>query len=236
VKIIFYGLIILFFSQSAYSHDYIIRGRTDLPYIALTFDDGPRPETTRKILSILKKHRVPATFFVIGKQVKKYPDLLTEEVSGGHEIGNHTYSHSILTNLTAEKIKQEILLTEQIVLKISGKRTKYFRPPAGHFNYLVSNCANRLGYKTILCTNNAGDYFNAATKWRPSEKYIKSKILGNIRGGAIILMHDGTQMTVDMLENIITNLQKRGYKFVTVSELIEYKSLAGKLPDKPLKL
>jgi peptidoglycan/xylan/chitin deacetylase (PgdA/CDA1 family) len=196
----------------------ISHGRRDKPWIALTFDDGPHPTETPRILKILKKYDVPATFFVVGKMVKKYPDLILDEIAAGHEIGSHTYHHIPINHLSSKEITLELEQTASIIKNVTGEKVRLFRPPAGYLNQTAVNLLDRLGYTTVLWTNNAGDYVDAQNG-KPKISYIEGKVLSGIRSGGIILMHDGLPKAINLLPTIIERLKGKGFKFVTVSRL-----------------
>ena len=185
--------------------------------IALTFDDGPHPIQTSKILDLLNKHEIKATFFVIGKNVDNYTEQLKMVVENGHELGNHTDSHIILENEDENKIRKELDECERKVLNATGYEMKILRPPCGKYDQNVLSVADEKNYKTILWNIDTNDWaHNSANK-------IVQNVIKNVRGGDIILFHDyvsGANSTIDSLQIIIPELKKRGFEFVTVSELI----------------
>ncbi|MGN1095796.1 MAG: polysaccharide deacetylase family protein [Eubacteriales bacterium] len=185
--------------------------------IALTFDDGPHPYKTRKILDILDKYGVKATFFIIGVNAEKYPQIVLEEVSRGHEVGNHSYSHTRLSKCTPEEVKNEIDKTDRIILNAAGVKPRLFRPPEGAYSPEIVKTAAELEKTTIIWTVDTLDWAKASC-----EDIVKN-IKTNIRYGSIILFHDFTgdgTHTADALEKIIPYLKNEGYEFVTVSELL----------------
>ncbi len=194
--------------------------------LALTFDDGPDPEDTPKILDMLASFQVKATFFVIGSKASQHPDLLKREMEEGHEIANHTYTHHFFDRRSsAEKIDNEITKTQQVIRDITGKGPKLFRPPGGMFNDAVLRHARKQGLQTIMWS-----WHQDTKDWsRPGVQFIVKKVLNNVRNGDIILLHDyvsGKSQTIQALEVILPALRKQGYEFVTVSELL---SSAGHL-------
>ena len=188
--------------------------------VALTFDDGPHPVFTPAIIKILEKYRVKATFFMVGKQMEKYPGIVKEALGAGCEIGNHTYSHprDIEADTDAQIIR-ELDKCEQIIEKMTGKRAHLFRPPRGMIDGSVLTIANEEGYKTILWTVCA-DHHDA-----PKPEDMARRVMRRARPGAIILVHDGmTGMRwrdVPATEEIIRQLQAKGYSFVTISDLLK---------------
>ena len=189
--------------------------------IAITFDDGPHPKETIKILEILHKYDAKATFFVVGKHVKWYTDAVVKASKDGHEIGNHTYTHPDISNLSQEQIKQEIKLCEDIIVEKTGQNPKLFRPPFGNYDSKSLNkLSEELGYTVVLWSGvDVKDWKN------PPADQIADKIINNVKSGDIVLLHDyGTNSTVEALDKILSSLTEKGYKFVTVSELLEDKN------------
>jgi len=185
--------------------------------IALTFDDGPSSKYTAKILDILKKHNVKATFFVIGENAVRYPELVIREIEEGHEIGNHTYSHRKITALNDSAIQDEISYTEEIIYEIYDYRPSIFRPPEGQITDRVVCAAKKLDYSIIMWNIDTRDWAHTPVN------DIVNNVLVNIKSGDIILFHDFVSKmspTPEALEKIIPVLIERGYNFVTVSELI----------------
>ncbi|NEW07727.1 polysaccharide deacetylase family protein [Paenibacillus sp. SYP-B3998] len=193
---------------------------TDEKVIALTFDDGPHPVYTAQILDLLKQYEAKATFFVVGNKVKMNPDLLKREVNEGHELANHTYSHAYLSR--KNNLKKEINKAEEIIYETTGRRCQLFRPPGGFYNENLVAMVKQEGYKMIMWT------WQLDTKdWNtPGVDKIVNRVLKNSRNGNIVLFHDyveGPTQTIDALKLILPELKNRGFKFVTVSELLNYK-------------
>lgn len=186
--------------------------------IALTFDDGPHPRYTERILNVLEKYDVRATFFVIGVNVQNYPEPLKKIYAAGHEVGNHTFHHDNNNDLDADNARHEMSKCEQIIFETVGVKPTLFRPPRGKCNQDVINAAQELGYSVVLWSIDTLDWKGT------SSKCIASTVNNNVQGGDIVLMHDYTSMnntTCDALEIIIPKLLSEGYQFVTVSELIK---------------
>lgn len=184
--------------------------------IALTFDDGPEMIWTEAILSILEKFNVLATFFLIGEKIDMFPKIVKKINDAEHEIGNHGYSHRSLRFCSYKKIEIEILKTEESLKKFAIQ-TKLFRPAYQRWNPILWKMLSRSGRKMILSDVVPKD-FRAKT----SEEIVQ-KTLQKTKNGSIIILHDGggnRKNTVQALEKIIPQLQKRGFHFVTVSELI----------------
>ncbi|QGM31962.1 polysaccharide deacetylase family protein [Bacillus sp. N3536] len=180
-------------------------------YIALTFDDGPNKSSTSAILDILNKHKIKATFFVLGNRVEKYPDIIKREYEEGHEIGIHTWSHPILTKLSIKEIEKEILSTSNELIKITGEAPSLVRPPYGAYNQDVKAAVNN---PLVLWSVDTLDW---KTK-NPAS--ILQMVKKSTCDGSIILMHDIYETTAASLEGVINYLTKQGYEFVTVSELL----------------
>lgn len=197
---------------------FIKNGSREEKLIALTFDDGPHPKETNEILDVLKKYDVKATFFVVGKHCNWYSKPLIRASKEGHEIGNHTFNHPDISNLSTDDIKKEIKLCEDTIVKLTGVKPTLFRPPFGSYNQgELGQIAKDCGYKIVLWTTvDAKDWKN------PPPSQTSNIIISKVRNGDIILLHDyGTENTVKALDIIIPTMMKNGYKFVTVSELIK---------------
>lgn len=184
--------------------------------IVLTFDDGPHPFYTQKLISLLKRHKVPATFFVVGSQVEKYPNLLKEIALNNFELGGHTYSHRDMTTLSKQEIIDELEKT-RLLIKAHTQRDVYiYRPPGGRFNETTKKVASQLGYEMILWDILPRDHENLTSR------EIYNRVTKNIKQGGIVLLHSGKDATIEALEEIIPELKSRGYSFVTVSQYMAY--------------
>lgn len=190
--------------------------------VALTFDDGPHPVYTGQILDILKIHNASATFFVIGKNAEEYPELIKREVAEGHEIGNHTYSHPNMKNISVDEALDEIKKTQDIIFEIAGESPVIFRSPGGIFSEELVGAVMGINCKSILWS-----WKQDTRDWsKPGVKSIVDTVINNINDGDIILFHDYNSAgspTPAALEIIIPKLKEMGYSFVTVSELIAAK-------------
>jgi len=195
----------------------LIRGNPDIKAVALTFDDGPHPDYTPKLLAILKNYDVKATFFVIGKMAEKYPDLIKAEYADGHVIANHTYHHVNLTKIPEDEIRAEWQACNDVVKSIIGIDMKFCRPPGGDYDVDVITAAMDTGLITVLWTDDPGDYAS------PGDKVIEERTLKYISNGAIILLHDGVQQTIDVLPQIIEYIKSQGFQFQTVEEMAKDK-------------
>ncbi|MEH1940878.1 MAG: polysaccharide deacetylase family protein [Nostoc sp.] len=195
--------------------------------IALTFDDGPWPESTAEVLDILRKNQIKATFFVIGQNVKNYPALLKQEVAEGHVIGNHTWHHWYQF-LNPQAAAYEIDHTEDIIYQTTGLKTNLFRPPGGIMHNGVVDYARNSKYSIILWSSDSIDYS------RPPVPKLIGNVFREAKPGGIVLMHDGggnRSKTVQALPEIIANFRNQGYRFVTIPELLEMEDKNQRLTE-----
>lgn len=201
--------------------DMIWEVQTSRKVIALTFDDGPDPLETKQILDILKQYDAKCTFFAIGKRIAAYPDIAKQVIAEGHELANHTYNHVYFKKpISQRKLREELVLTENEIMKISGKRSALFRPPGGMYDETLINVSNHMGLKPVLWS-----WHQDTRDWkRPGVYNISNKVIRNAHSGDIVLFHDhvhGRSQTREALKIILPELQKQGYQFITVSELIQ---------------
>ena len=187
--------------------------------VALTFDDGPAPNTTPQILEILKEKNVKGTFFLIGQNLKKFPQIGQQIVADGHTLGNHTWHHwrNLMMEFTAA---HEIEDTAALMYEVTGVKTSLFRPPNGFLHNGLSDYALKRKDAVVLWSVDSGD-------WRGSRVTVEAlvnRVVEGVKPGGIVLMHDGggdRSRTVQALPKIIEELTQRGYEFVSVSELIQ---------------
>jgi len=193
---------------------------TEDKIIALTFDDGPHPKYTAAILDLLAKYDAKATFFIIGKNAEKYPEVVLRSYSEGHELANHTFSHPF--KVSVAELQKELRQTKEIIYSITGFSPALFRPVGGNYNDSMINAAVRDGYKVVMWS-----WHQDTQDWKqPGVKKITQKVLKGSKPGDVILFHDGggdRSQTIKALEEILPVLKKQGYTFVTISELIESK-------------
>ncbi|MEI1373551.1 polysaccharide deacetylase family protein [Nostoc sp. UHCC 0926] len=185
--------------------------------IALTFDDGPWPESTAQVLDILKKNQIKGTFFLIGQNVKNYPGLVKREIAEGHVIGNHTWHHWYQF-LNPQAAAYEIDHTADLIYQVTGIKTNLFRPPGGIMHNGVAAYARNSKYAIIRWSSDSVDYS------RPAVPKLINNVFRKAKPGGIVLMHDGggnRSKTVQALPEIIANFRKQGYSFVTIPELLE---------------
>ena len=188
--------------------------------IALTFDDGPHPRQSRQIMDVLDRYQIKATFFVIGVNAKNYPGIVREELERGHEIGNHTNTHSHASRLDSKAMKDQILACEQEIFLQTEEKVKLFRPPEGAMNEDMKALIKELGYTNVLWSLDTRDWAHT-----PPEQ-ICNYVVTNAKNDDIVLMHDYigyNSPTVDALELMIPQLLERGFTFVTIGELLKQK-------------
>jgi len=202
-----------------YSKTVLRRGDYDGLYVALTFDDGPNPEYTPRILSILKKYGVKATFFVVGKNALLHSDIIMNIQTEGHALGTHSYSHIHAWLMFPFVFLKDLAKSCLILRKLTGKQSLLYRPPWGTFNILIPFAAKKLGLTLVYWSVSARDW-----KSDVSAERIVNTILTKTKPGAIIVLHDNgdnhssVEKTVQALPNIIKSLMSRGYQFVTLDE------------------
>ncbi len=198
--------------------------------VVLTFDDGPFENSTAKIIKILNKYDVKATFFLVGSLIEKNPELTKLLIDSGHELANHSYSHASLKKLPNEKIKEEITSAQNILAKF-GVRSEWFRPPYLSLNDYVIECANQLGLKPISWSLCSDDF-----KGLSPDELVKH-IEKNLHNGAIILLHEHgyRQNTIKALPKIIEMIQTKGYKIITLSQWHELTKARTNEEDPSLK-
>lgn len=188
---------------------------TDEPYIALTFDDGPNPETTPKLLKMLADRNIKATFFMLGNRAAAAPDVVKSVAAGGHEIGNHSWDHPQLTKLPLAAVDKEINDTSKVIQNITGKAPVYLRPPYGAMKPdLQRYIHDKYGMTFVYWSVDPLDW-----KIRDPQA-IHDQIMRQVRPGAVILAHDIHATTVAAMPRVLDALIAKGYKFVTVSDLI----------------
>ena len=187
----------------------------DGPFIAMTFDDGPSEKLTPELLNILAQHHIHATFFVIGKNVVEHPEILLRAVREGHEIGNHSWSHPAFGKMRDESVRAELQKTDEAIRTAIGVRPVLMRPPYGSITARQKKWINsEFGYRIILWDVDPLDWK------RPGSAVVTSRIVRETRPGSIILSHDIHPGTIKAMPGTFDQLQAKGFKFVTVSELI----------------
>lgn len=199
----------------------ITHGPRDTPLVALTFDDGPTDPPTTQVLNTLAHYGVKATFFLVGSNVEAYPETARRIAREGHSIGNHSYRHYRLDALT-DFYYRDVARAQQVLRAIIGVEPRLYRSPYGLHTPWQLAAVRRLGLQTVVWDVNAYDWVRTT-----SEVIIARRVMAHVRPGSIILLHDGDHNrhsdrnpTVQALPHIIELLQDRGYRFVTVPELL----------------
>ena len=209
----------------------------DGPYIALTFDDGPSATLTPKLLDLLAAHHIKATFFVIGENVAEHPEIVSRAAREGHEIGNHSWSHPNLGKMSDESVRRQLQQTDDAIESATGKRPTLMRPPYGSITAREKRWIHdEFGYDIILWDVDPYDWK------RPGPAVVRARILKETRPGSIVLSHDIHPGTIEAMPSTFDELEAKGFKFVTVSELIRMASTrpshpspqpSGNLPPSP---
>lgn len=190
--------------------------------LALTYDDGPNDPHTLRLLDVLAKHQVQATFFLIGRYVRQRPDIVRQLVNAGQVIGNHTFNHPLLIFRSAAEIQAEMAKCEEALRDAVAQPSNLFRPPFGGRRPAVFRLARRMGLMPVMWRVTGYDW-NA-----PSVEHIERKVSRQLRGGDVILLHDGGHLafgadrshTVVATDHLISRYHDEGYQFVTIPEMM----------------
>lgn len=188
--------------------------------VALTFDDGPSPRNTPVLLDVLSRHRIRATFFLVGAHVRRHPELVTRIAEEGHEIANHSEHHLILPLLPTPLLRREILKPAERIEALTGKRPRFFRPPMGWFSGRVLRVLAEEGFDPVIGSINPQD------SRRPPAERIEAFVMERVGPGSVVILHDGGRSpradrsgTVEAVDRIAGRLLADGYRFETLSEL-----------------
>jgi len=185
------------------------------PYIAMTFDDGPSATLTLKLLDLLAAHHIKATFFVIGENVAEHPEIVARAAREGHEIANHSWSHPNFGKMGDESVRRQLQQTDDAIKNATGKRPTLMRPPYGSITAREKRWIHdEFGYDIILWDVDPYDWK------RPGPAVVRARILKETRPGSIVLSHDIHPGTIEAMPSTFDELEAKGFKFVTVSELI----------------
>lgn len=188
---------------------------TNLPLLALTFDDGPHPENTPRLLDLLKSRNVKATFYVVGTNAKRYPGLLRRMVAEGHEIGNHTITHGNLTKMTPDAVRHELKVSHETIVAATGVAPRSMRPPYGAItSEQKAWIKQEFGYPAVLWSVDPEDWK------RPGSAVVANRLVSGARPGGILLVHDIHKPSIDAMPSAIDQLLGKGFQFITVSQLI----------------
>jgi peptidoglycan-N-acetylglucosamine deacetylase len=214
-----------FFPSSTFFKPTLVCGPSDARKVALTFDDGPAPPFTEKILDILREKNVPATFFVCGKNVERNPETVRRIVREGHALGNHTFSHLSLFMRSPQKMADEIDRAQETIEKVSGVRPSVFRPPYGARSPGLMGVLADRGLELVIWSASGHD-------WKLPAEGIAKSVLRALKPGAVILLHDGQGVedpaqvdrsnTQKALPEIIDRAREAGFSFVPVSEFMNF--------------
>ena len=212
-----------YFLSSTFFKPVLIQGPPETRKVALTFDDGPAPPFTEKILDILREKKVTATFFVCGRNAERHPETMRRIIREGHTLGNHTFSHPSLFMRSSQRMADEIDRAQEAIEKVAGVLPFIFRPPFGvRFPGLMGVLAER-GLKLVMWSASGRD-------WKLPTKGIVESVLQELKPGAVILLHDGRGIddpanidrsrTVEALPEIIDRIRAAGLDFVPISEFL----------------
>ncbi len=191
-------------------------------YIAITFDDGPHPQNTPRLLDMLRARNIKATFYVIGRSVEIYPQIVRRTVVEGHEVGNHTHTHRLLSKLSDSEVRSELSRCQDAIGRAARVRPRTMRPPYGGLLQRQREMVHaEFDYPTILWSVDPLDWK------RPGPGVVTSRILSGTTAGGIVLAHDLHSQTVDAMPATLDGLLRRGFKFVTVSQLLAMKTDAA---------
>lgn len=198
------------------------------PAIAITFDDGPDPKNTPRLLGILKERNIKATFYLIGKSVATYPQVVRQIVADGHEIGNHTWDHKDLSHLSDAKCLEELQKTHDAIIAACGVTPATFRPPYGNAKVgQRKQIMEKFHYPAIIWEVDTEDW-----KKPFSSQKVHDTILRETKPGSIILCHDIHAWTIDAMPATLDELKSKGFQFKTISEMIRFEDdeRSGKVP------
>jgi peptidoglycan/xylan/chitin deacetylase (PgdA/CDA1 family) len=178
--------------------------------VHLTFDDGPTPTWTPRVLELLARYRARATFFVLGRSAAAHPELVRQEFAAGHGVGNHTWSHRRLTGLNGAQLAAEVGATGAAIQRITGAPVRCLRPPFAAVDAASADRVRALGLRLVLWDIDTDDWL------RPGTRTIAGRVLGRVRSGDVVLMHDGggdRSQTMAALEQVLAALSARGFRF-----------------------
>ncbi len=197
----------------------------DGPYVAITFDDGPHATLTPKLLDLLAARKLKATFFVVGECAAEYPEIMKRIVREGHELANHSYSHPNLAKMSDEAVRSQLQRTDELIKVAAGTRTTLMRPPYGSITPRQKQWMyETFGYRCIIWDVDPLDWK------RPGPGVVRDRIVNQSKPGSIILAHDIHAATIEAMPGTFDGLLAKGFKFVTVSELL---AMAKTPPPKP---
>ena len=201
--------------------------------LALTYDDGPNDPHTFRLLEVLARHNVHATFFVIGRYVQQRPDIVRELIQAGHVVGNHTFTHPLLTLKSAAEVRKELTNCRKAIQDAIGAHSNLFRPPFGGRRPAVLRVAREFGLEPVMWNVTGYDWT------APPAATIERKVGRQMRGGDVILLHDGghkqmgadRSQTVLATDHLISRYKSEGYDFVTIHQMFEESNATSKVKN-----
>ena len=201
-------------------YDAVYLGNTEDKVLYLTFDAGYENGSTTKILDALKKHNVPATFFLVGNYIEQNGDLVRRMVREGHIVGNHTMHHPDMSKISEKSaFQKELAELETLYQEVTGgAMPKYYRPPQGNYSQSNLQMAKELGYKTVFWSLAYVDWNNDA---QPTKEYAFSKLLPRTHNGAVVLLHSTSATNAAILDELLTKWEEMGYRFASIEELFQ---------------
>jgi len=203
--------------------------KVDGPYLAITFDDGPHPTNTPRLLDMLKERNIKATFFVVAPFTKSYPHLIQRMIAEGHEIGNHTVNHPTnMSRLPKDRVRSEMDGCESAIIAAGGRKPRLMRPPGGSINSEQKVWIHdEYNYKTIMWSCDPEDWK------KPGISVVANRLIAGARPGAILLAHDLHASTVAAMPQTLDGILAKGFRFVTVSQLISMENRVADTEEKP---
>ena len=203
-------------------YDAVYLGDTNRPVLYLTFDAGYENGNTEKILDVLKAHRIPAAFFLVGNYMERNPELVRRMAAEGHIVGNHSMHHPDMSKLSdPAAFAKELQDLENLYQQITGEELKkYYRPPQGIYSEENLNMAKNLGYKTVFWSLAYVDWNNDA---QPSEEEAFAKLLPRTHNGAVVLLHSTSRTNGEILDRLLTRWEEMGYSFGSLDQLFQDK-------------
>ncbi len=226
ISAVFLGVHFYVYSGFDYQPDIYRTGNPKTNQVAITFDDGPSREFTPSVLDILREYNVPATFFLVGVHVERYPDIARRIAEEGHEIGNHTHRHITMPTASNKTLYEDVIKATRVITQTTGEYPKYIRPPRGVYDARFRRLSHVLGQRIVLWTISTRDW-----RYGTSTQTIIKRAVSQAKGGDIILFHDSGALirneggdrsaTVRALPFVIEGLREKGLEIVPLGELLE---------------
>jgi peptidoglycan/xylan/chitin deacetylase (PgdA/CDA1 family) len=224
MKLITFGLNRYYHAMQRKYPEILWYGDETCPEIALTFDDGPHPRDTPRVLESLAKHDIQATFFLVGKAVKQHPDLVRQIHQSGHQTGIHCYQHTPFPFETSDKLRVQLEHTARMITQacgVSSEAIKNVRPPYGLFNRRTLSQLSEWGYRLVM-------WNNIPPHWMQPLSWTIRQMLEQVHSGSVIVLHDGHGHGLDaakIVDTIVPRLKDQGYHFVTIESMLRNKAL-----------